>query len=91
MEAVTVMRTKRIVWLLAALALAGALAATHGDGCDPLDGIHHSITSCPAAILPPQLFLGLVLLSLITLTSFDARPQFVPGSIDRPPRLHRAR
>jgi hypothetical protein len=79
------MRKKWIVLLLAAVALMGALAATHGDSCNPLDGTHNALTSCPAAILPPPLVLGLVLVSLVLASNFDLPQQFVLVSIDRPP------
>ena len=85
------MRTKRLILLLAVLALVGALAGTQHESCSPLDGAHHALTSCPAAILPPPLVLGLVLLSLVSAIKFDLPPQFVLVSIDRPPRRLLAR
>ena len=56
------------------------------EHCDPFASTHHAIASCPAAVLPAVLVLGLTLLALMSTTTLVFRPEFVPLSIDQPPR-----
>jgi hypothetical protein len=81
---------KQRAFLLVALVvavLACAIAANYMESCDPLDGTHHAVTSCPAGIIAvPLLMLGLVVLYMTPAPAFGLHLLLVPMRIDRPPR-----
>jgi len=81
----------KLVLLVLAMALATAFVAAQAQNCELMDGARHAMTSCPAAILPLPLALGLVALSLLPVTTFTSRGQFGLVSIYRPPRRARVR
>ena len=85
------MPKKCTLLLLLVLALGGAFVGAQFLNCELMDGAPHTITSCPTAMLPAPLVLGLVLLFLVTLGNFTLHQKLVPLSIYRPPRPHRAR
>lgn len=86
------MGTKRnIVLLVLVVAIATAFVAAQAQNCELMDGARHAAMSCTAAILPLPLALGLVALSLLPVTTFTSRGQFVLVSIYRPPRRARVR
>jgi hypothetical protein len=85
------MGTKRTIILLLVLALSGAFMAAQAQNCELMDGAWHAVMSCPAAILPAPLVLGLALLSMVMAVSLTPPQRLVLVSIDRPPRRARAR
>ena len=81
----------RLVLLVLLMALAVAFVAPQGQNCELMDGSWHAVMSCPVAILPAPLVLGLALLSMMTTVSLTPPEKLVLVSIDRPPRRARAR
>jgi hypothetical protein len=77
---------RNVILLVLVVALSTAFMAAQSQNCELMDGARHAAMSCPAAVFPVPLALGLMVLSLVPLTTFTSQGQFVLASIYRPPR-----